>query len=122
MALAVAHVDKRGCDFSPVAKFERALAQPAAGDHRNSIGSAAVDLNEGDEALAVFAEGIVDSEFDEAQHRQPDTEHLSGAEVPVCSFGIAEIFVERFHTSGQIEVVSSQPSAFSLTSSSSHRE
>jgi hypothetical protein len=59
---AALQVDKRCRDFSPVAELQRALAEAAAGYDRDGIGGAAVDLDVGDEALAVFAGGIVDAE------------------------------------------------------------
>jgi len=94
---AVGHVDECGGDFSPVAEFQSALAQSASGDHAYGVGGAAVDLDEGYEALAVFAVGIVDPEFLQTQHGQTNAEHLAGTEMAVGLFGIAEVFVEGFH-------------------------
>ena len=42
------YVDERGCNFSPVAKLQSPLAEPATGDHSNGVGGATVDLDKGD--------------------------------------------------------------------------
>src|SRR6266436_5070748 len=104
-----AHVHERGGNLSPVAELEGTLAQATASDHCDGVGSAAVDFDEGDEPLTIFATRIFDAEFDQAQHRQPHTKDLSCAEVSVSLLSVAEIFVEGFHGSA----LSRQ--AFSLT-------
>src|SRR5260370_21710039 len=50
-------IEEGGGHLAPVAELEGALAQAAAGDHGDGIGGAAIDLDEGDQALAVFAFG-----------------------------------------------------------------
>jgi hypothetical protein len=54
---------RRWPPFSPVAELQRALAQAAAGDHRDGIGRATIDLHKSDQALAVFAARVVDAKF-----------------------------------------------------------
>src|SRR3982074_3156826 len=94
---APADIHKRRGNLSPVTKLQRALAQAATSDHRNSIGGAAVNLNEGDESLAVLAVWIVDSEFLQAEHREPHAENLPGTEMSVGLFSVADVFIEGFH-------------------------
>ncbi len=94
---AAVHVDECRCNFSPVAELQRALAQAASGDYGDGVGGAAVDLDEGDQTLAVFAVRIVDAEFLQAEHGEAHAEDLAGAEMSVGLFGVAEIFVEGFH-------------------------
>jgi len=107
--LAAVDVYKCRGDFSPIAEFQGALAQAAAGDDGDGVGGAAVDFDEGDEALPVFSARIVDSEFLQAEHRETDAQHLSGTKVAVSLFGVAEIFVERKHGKGrQLSAVSFQ--------------
>src|ERR1700728_330733 len=91
------HVHERGRNFSPVAKFQSALAQAAAGDYGNGIGGTAIDLDEGNKSFAVFTARIVDAEFTQAEHRQAGAENLPGAEMSVGLLGIAEVFVEGLH-------------------------
>ncbi len=101
-------LDKSCRNFSPVAELQGTLAQSASGDHSNRVSGAAIDLDEGDEPLAVFliAARIFDAKFHQAQHRQSHAEDLSGAEMSVSLFGVVKIFVEGFH--------GNQLSAFSL--------
>src|SRR5215472_5927516 len=108
--LSALHVDKRCGHFSPVAEFKGALAEPASRDHAYGVGRAAVDFDEGDETLAVFAVRVVDAEFLQTQHREAHAQDLAGTEVTVGLFGVAKVFVEGFHKSA----LSFQPSAFSL--------
>ncbi len=94
-------VDEGGGHLAPVAELDGALAEAAAGDDGDGVGGAAVDLDEGDEALAVFrideAFGVVDAEALAAEHGQADAEDLAGAEVAVSDFGFAEESVEGLH-------------------------
>ena len=62
------HVHECGGHFAPVAEFQGALAEAASGDHGDRVGGAAVDFDECDEALAVFAARIVDAELLQAEH------------------------------------------------------
>jgi len=96
--LASADVDKRSCDFAPVAELQRALAKAAASDDGDGIGGATVDFHKSNETLAVLATGIFDAELCQAEHGQAHAENLTGAQVSVCLFGVAEVFVERFHS------------------------
>lgn len=85
-----------GCGhFSPVAKFQSALAEAAPGHHANRIGGAAVDFDKGDEALAICAERVFDAEGFESEEGHADAEDLAGAHVAVGSFSALEESVER---------------------------
>src|ERR1700680_3134201 len=107
--LVRAYVHERGCNFSPVAKLQSTLAEAAPGDNSNGVGGATVDLDKGDQTLAVFSTRVVNAEFSQAQHGESHAENLSGAEVTVSLLGLAEVFVEGFHKSSR------QLSTFSLT-------
>ena len=61
-------VDKGCCHLAPVAKFERALAQPATGDDAYRIGGAAVDFDEGDQTLAIPATRLLDPQPSASEH------------------------------------------------------
>ena len=89
-------IHKSGRDFAPVAKFQRALAKPAVGHHRNGIGDAAVNLHVGHQALAP-ALGVVDAQFAQAQHGQAYAENLARAQMAVGFPRQFKIFGERFH-------------------------
>jgi hypothetical protein len=108
--LVGAYVHEGRCDLSPVAKLQSTLAEAATGDHSNGIGGATVDLDERNEALAVFSARIFYAEFSQAQHGESHAENLSGTEVTVSLLGLTDVFLEGFHKS------SGQLSAFSLTS------
>ena len=54
-------VDERGRHFSPIEKFESALAQAAIGDESDGVRHAAIDFDVGDDALP-FADGIFDAD------------------------------------------------------------
>lgn len=90
-------VDESGGHFAPVAELESALAEAASGNDADGVCGAAVDFDKGDEALAVFASGLVDAEAGAAEEGHADAEDLSGAEVAVCDFGFVEEHVEGFH-------------------------
>ncbi len=79
--------------------LEGALAEAAAGDDGDRIRSTAVDLDEGDQALAVGVEravgemagaGVVDVEAGEGEHGHAHAEDLAGAEMAVSDFGFVE--------------------------------
>ena len=89
-------IDEGGGYFSPVEKFESALAEAAIGDEGDGVRHAAVDFDIGDDALA-FADGIFDAEFAKAEHGEADAEDLSGADVAVGDGGVFEVLVEGFH-------------------------
>ena len=77
--------------------FKRALAETAAGDDGDGIGGAAVDFHKSHQTFAVLATGIVNAELCQAEHGQAHAQNLTGAQVSVGLFGVAQIFVERFH-------------------------
>ena len=96
-------VDEGGGHLAEVAVLEGSLAEAAAGDNRDGVGSTAVDLDVGDQALAVGVEGavgemadagVVDAETGEGEHGHADAEDLSGAEMAVGDFGFVEERVE----------------------------
>ena len=89
-------IDERGRDFAPVAKFQRALAEPAICDQRDSVSHAAVDFDVSHDAFAL-GDRIGDAEFAQAEHRQAHAEHLPGAQMAVRDCGQFQIFVERLH-------------------------
>ncbi len=83
--------------------LEGALAEAAAGDDGDGIGGAAVDLDEGDEALAVGVEravgemagaGVVDVEMVEGEHGHAHAEDLTGAEMAMSDFGFVKEVVQ----------------------------
>ena len=96
-------VDEGGGHLAEVAELEGALADAAAGDDGDGVGCAAVDFDEGDEALSVGVEGaigevagagVVNAEGVEGEHGHADTEDLAGAEMAVGEFGVVEKVVE----------------------------
>ncbi len=87
-----------GCGhLAPVAKFDGALAEAAAGDDGDGVGGAAVDLDIGDEALAVDALWVVDAEAFAAEHSHAYAKDLASAQVAVGDFSFAEECVEGLH-------------------------
>ena len=96
-----AEVEEAGGHLAPVAELEGALAEAAAGDDGDGIGGAAIDLDEGDEALAVGAvhqaAGVVDAQHAAAQHGHADSKYLPGAEMAVGDLSFAQQAVERLH-------------------------
>ena len=80
-------VDEGGGHLAPVAELEGAFAEAAAGDDGDGVGGAAVDLHEGDEALAVFggeaAAGVFYAEALAAEQGHANAEDLAGTEVAV---------------------------------------
>jgi len=100
---AGAEVDEGGGHLAPVAKFEGALAEAAGGDDGDGVGGAAIDFDDGDEALAVGVEGavgemagarVVNVEPVKGEHGHADAEDLAGAEMAVSGFGFVEEGVE----------------------------
>jgi hypothetical protein len=88
-----AEVDEAGGHFAPVAEFEGALAEAASGDDGDGVGGAAINLDEGNEALAVGrlrATRVVDAEQAAAEHSHANSEHLAGAEVSVGDLCVLE--------------------------------
>ena len=88
---------KSSRNLAPVTEFQGTFSQPASGDHCNCICRAAVDLDEGYQALAIFSVRVIDCEFSQSEHRKPHPKHLSGTDVAVRLFSIAKIFFEGFH-------------------------
>ncbi len=99
MARLGREVDEGGGHLAPVAELEGALAEAAAGDDADGVGSAAVDFDKGDEAFAVAAAGLVDAEALAAEHGHAYAEDLAGAEVAVGGFGLLEEIGEGVHVS-----------------------
>ena len=97
IALPACDVDKRRRHFSPVAEFQGAFAQTAASDDGDGIGRAAVDFDKGEQTLAIFPVRVFNSKLVETEHRHANTEHLSGTQVSVSQFGVAQVFVEGLH-------------------------
>src|SRR4030081_3683243 len=94
---AAADIHESRRNFSPVAKLQRAFPKAATSDNGDSVSSAAVNLNEGDETLAIFAVRVVDAELLQPEHREPHAKNLPGTKMSVGLFGVADIFVEGFH-------------------------
>ena len=92
-------IDKCGGHLSPVAEFEGALAETATGNDGDGVGGAAIDLYEGNEALAVGGARIADVESLAAEHCEADAENLAGTEVAMSDFCLAEEVVEGLHGS-----------------------
>ncbi len=90
-------VDEGCSHLAPVAKFDGALAEAAAGDDADSVGGAAVDLDKSDETLAIDTFGVVDAKAFAAEHGHAHSENLASAEMAVGNFGFAEEGVERLH-------------------------
>ena len=53
-----AQIAERRRDLAEIAKLERALAQPAARHDRDGVGGASIDLDEGDQPLAIGARRV----------------------------------------------------------------
>ncbi len=96
-SFAAADIHKSCRNLSPITKLQSTFAQAATSYDGDSVGGTAVDLNEGDETLAVLAVRVIDAEFLQAEHREPDAKDLPGTEVSVGLFSVVEIFVEGFH-------------------------
>ena len=96
-AFVAGEVNEGGCHLSPIAILERALSEPASRDHADGVRGAAVDLDVGDEALAVSAERVINGEGFESKEGHADAEDLSGAHVTVDGFGLMKKSIQRFH-------------------------
>src|SRR5260370_42046387 len=94
-------MDEGGGHVGAVAELDGALAKAAGGDDGDGVGGAAVDFDEGDEALAVLwideAFGVVDAEALAAEHGQADAEDLTGAKRAGGDFGFVEEGGEGVH-------------------------
>jgi hypothetical protein len=88
-------ITESGGDLAPVAKFQGALAEAAVGDQSDSVGDAAVNLDEGDDAFAL-GDGV-EAEFADAEHGKAHAEDLPGADMAVGDGGEFEVFGEAFH-------------------------
>lgn len=95
--LRIAKIEKRGRHLAPVAELKCPLAQTAAGHNPDSVRGTTIDLDKGNETLAVSALWVVDAEPAAAKHRHAHTENLSGAEVTVGNFSFAEELVKGLH-------------------------
>ena len=83
-------IDEGGSHLAPVTELQGAFSEAASGDHADGSGCAAIDLNEGDEPLAVGPEGVFDVQGFEAQDGHADAENLAGAHVTMGGFGALE--------------------------------
>src|SRR5262249_37431157 len=90
---------------TPVAEFQRAFAEAAAGNDGNRVGKAAIDFDEGDQAFAVVAVRIVNAEKFESEHGHAHSKHLAGAEVPVSALGLKQIVGEGWGVRHELEAV-----------------
>ena len=87
-----------GCrHLAPVAKFERPFAQPATGDDADGIGGAAIDLDEGDQALAVPSARFLDAQARASQHRHTHAQHLARAQMSMGDPGFFKKLIESWH-------------------------
>lgn len=87
-------VNEGGGHLAPVAELEGAFAEATAGDDSDGVGGTSIDLNEGDEALAVFwgetTAWVFDAQTLAAEHGHADTKDLTGAEMAMGYFGFFE--------------------------------
>jgi hypothetical protein len=83
-------IDEGGGHLAPIAELEGTFAEAATGNDGNGVSGATIDLDEGDEALAVGAFGVFDAEAGATEHGQADAEDLSGAEVAVGDLCFAQ--------------------------------
>ena len=104
-------IDEGSGHFAPVAEFQGAFAEAAPGDHADGVGGAAVDLDEGDEALAVGTERIFDTESFEAEEGHAHAEDLAGAYVAVGGFGALKEALERIDHPHQIRAEQTIPAS-----------
>ena len=89
-------IDEGSGHLPPVSKFERAFAQPAAGDHPNGIGGATVNLNVGCKPLAVGTQRIFDAQGVKSEERHAHAEYLAGAHVSVRDLRFLQKSLEGF--------------------------
>src|SRR4030088_1877670 len=80
---AAANIHESRRNFSPVAKLQRAFAQAATSDNGDSVSGTPVNLNKGDETLAIFAVRVIDAELLQPEHREPHAKNLPGTEMSV---------------------------------------
>ena len=80
---AFAQIAESRSYFPEIAKFQGSLSQAAAGHHRDSIGHAAIDLDEGHQALSVGARGVIQGEHAQTIKGHPQAQNLPGAQVSV---------------------------------------
>src|SRR5258708_144295 len=94
---AALYIDERGSNFPPIAELQSPFSETAAGDHRDCVGDAAVDLYKSDQPFAIFAPRIVDAKFMQTKHGETYAQDLPCTEMPMRLFSIAKIFIEGFH-------------------------
>jgi len=103
IAKVLVKVDEGGGHLAEVAELEGTLAHAAGGDDGDGVSGAAIDFDDGDEALAVGVEGavgemagarVVNVEPVKGEHGHADAEDLAGAEMAVGDFGFVEERVE----------------------------
>ena len=90
-------IDKGSSHLAPVAEFNGPLPQPAARHDANGVCGAAVNLDKGDQALAIRTFRVIDPKTLTAKHRHPDAQDLTGAEVPMGNFGFAQESIKGLH-------------------------
>jgi hypothetical protein len=95
-------ITKSGRHFAVIEEFKGAFSETAAGDDADGVGGAAVDFDEGDEAFAVNASGIVEAEQGEAVQGHADAEDLAGAEMAVGLAGEFFVFGESEQQGGTL--------------------
>ncbi len=96
---------KRRSHLAEVAELESPFAEAASGHNGDGVSGTTVDLDVGDESLAMGAARVVEAEEFESVKSQAHTKNLTGTDVAVGDFGFAEEFVEGPH--GNSLVVSS---------------
>ena len=90
-------IDEGGRHLSPVAELQRPFSEAASGDYGDGIGGAAIDLDEGYEALALRGAGLGDPQPLAAEHGKANSQNLSGAEMAVRQLGLMKEVVKGLH-------------------------
>ena len=106
-ARSFCQVNERRGHLTPVAKLQRAFSQAASGDHADGVGHAAIDLDEGDEALAVATFGVFNAQQLETEHGHAHAQHLPGTQMTVGNFCLAQQLVKRVRDVGDRSLVPS---------------
>jgi hypothetical protein len=96
--LTRAQVNEGRSHLAEVAKFQGSLAKAASRNYTYGIGCAAVDFDDGNQALSIFSSRVINAKFFQPQHGHAHAEHLPGTEVPVGLFGFAKIIVQKRHS------------------------
>jgi hypothetical protein len=104
---AAVYIHECSRNFAPVAEFQGTFTQTTSGDDGDRVRGAAVDFDEGDEALSVFPVGVVNAKFLQPEHGKADSKDLAGAEMAVSLRSVKKIFVEGFH-GNELSAINSQ--------------